>query len=155
MTVKNAGGTTVAKGSFPATSVPDPNPRVTLTEDLYETFDLPGTPPGSGGGRRLVGRAGTQMTAKARDGLYPTATIASVAPATGDDAGGTAVVITGTNLTGATGVTFGGAAGTSFSVVSPTRINVTTPAHAAGVVDVVVADDAGNATKTGGFTYTA
>lgn len=78
----------------------------------------------------------------------------SVTPATGPAAGGTAVVITGTDFTSAiTGVTFGGSAGTAFSIISPTEIHVTTPAHAAGAVNVVLVDAAGNITKTNGFTY--
>ena len=58
-------------------------------------------------------------------------------------AGGTAVTITGTNLTGATSVTFAGAAAASFSVVNATTINATTPAGSAGTASVVV-------TTTGG-----
>jgi len=52
-------------------------------------------------------------------------TIGSFAPETG--AAGTQVVITGTNLTGATGVSFGGTAATQFTVVSPTQITATVP----------------------------
>lgn len=80
-------------------------------------------------------------------------TITTVNPATGGIAGGTVVTITGTGFTGATGVTFGGTAGTAFSVVNSTTITVTTPAKTAGAVDVVVQSPNGNATKTGGFTY--
>lgn len=82
-----------------------------------------------------------------------TPTIGTLAPNTGDAAGGDPIVISGTNFTGATGVTFGGVPGTAFSVASPTSINVTTPAGAAGPVDVVVQHPNGNATKVGGFTY--
>jgi hypothetical protein len=53
----------------------------------------------------------------------------------------------------AVGVTFGGAAGTAVTVTSDTELSVTTPAHAAGVVDVVVTTDNGTATLAGGFTY--
>lgn len=77
-----------------------------------------------------------------------------VLPASGAAAGGTAVVITGTDFTAAiTGVTFGGVAGTAFSIVDDTEIHVTTGAHAAGAVNVVLVDAAGNITKTNGFTY--
>ncbi|MBX5442654.1 MAG: IPT/TIG domain-containing protein [Solirubrobacteraceae bacterium] len=51
--------------------------------------------------------------------------IGSFAPTTG--AAGTQVVITGTNLAGATGVSFGGTAATQFTVVSPTQITATVP----------------------------
>lgn len=79
--------------------------------------------------------------------------ITTLTPATGGVAGGTAVVATGTNLGGSTGVTVGGAAATAFSVVSETELHFTTPAGTAGARDVVVSNPAGNATKTGGFTY--
>ncbi len=83
----------------------------------------------------------------------PAPTITGLAPTSGPVAGGTTVVITGTDLTGGT-VTFGGAAA-SCTVDSSTQITCTTPAHAAGAVDVVVTTPGGSATSTGGFTYVA
>lgn len=80
-------------------------------------------------------------------------TVDTVAPDTGDAAGGDVVTLTGTNLTSATGVTFGGTPGTAFTVTPPTQITVTTPAHAAGAVNVVVAHPAGNVTKSNAYTY--
>ncbi|MEI5679504.1 MULTISPECIES: putative Ig domain-containing protein [unclassified Mesorhizobium] len=80
-------------------------------------------------------------------------TIASVAPTSGTTEGGTSVVITGTDLTGATAVTFGGTEATSFTVDSATQITATTPTHAEGAVDVVVTTPGGSATATGAFTY--
>lgn len=71
----------------------------------------------------------------------------------GPQAGGTALTITGAGFTGATGVTFGGSAGTAFSVDNDTQISVTTPAHAAGVVDVVIQGITPACTLTGVFTY--
>jgi len=59
----------------------------------------------------------------------PAPTITTIAPTTGPIAGGTTVVITGTNLTGGT-VTFGSLAATC-TVNSATQITCTTPAHAA------------------------
>ncbi|MBV9497010.1 MAG: IPT/TIG domain-containing protein, partial [Acidobacteria bacterium] len=78
--------------------------------------------------------------------------ISTVAPAGGTTAGGTNVVLTGANLSGATSVKFGGTAATITANTS-TTINVTTPAHAAGAVDVVAIVTTGTATKTNGFTY--
>jgi hypothetical protein len=85
---------------------------------------------------------------------FPPPTLTGLNPVTGDPAGGDALVLTGTNLTGATGVRFGTTAmGTAFSVVNATTINVTTPAHAAATVDVVVLHPSGNATLANGFEF--
>ena len=74
----------------------------------------------------------------ARGFAYGTApAIAAADPATGLEAGGTDVTITGTGFTDATGVTFGGAAATSYTVTDDGTIAATTPAGS-GVVDVVV-----------------
>ncbi|HEY6415791.1 MAG TPA: IPT/TIG domain-containing protein [Acidimicrobiales bacterium] len=82
------------------------------------------------------------------------ATITTIVPDTGLAAGGTSVVITGTNFGPATGVTFDGVAGTPFTVDSPTQITVTTPAGTVGPVDVVVLSPDGNGTSVDGFDYT-
>jgi len=81
--------------------------------------------------------------------------ISGVNPVSGSPAGGTSVVLTGSNFTGATAVTLGGAAATSFTVDSATQITAVTPAHAAGAVDVVVTTPGGSATASNGFTYIA
>lgn len=80
-------------------------------------------------------------------------TITSITPATGTTAGGTAVVIRGTNLAGTTSVTFGGTAGTALVNVSDTEVHVTTPAKTAGAKDVIDTTPDGAVTSTGGFTY--
>ncbi|OGT38398.1 MAG: hypothetical protein A3F12_07795 [Gammaproteobacteria bacterium RIFCSPHIGHO2_12_FULL_38_14] len=80
-------------------------------------------------------------------------TITSLDTTSGTTAGGTSVVITGTNFTDATAVTFGGTAASSYTVNSATQITATTPAHAAGAVDVAVTTAGGTATSLGGYTY--
>ncbi|HEX9095509.1 MAG TPA: IPT/TIG domain-containing protein [Candidatus Dormibacteraeota bacterium] len=75
-------------------------------------------------------------------------TVTSVAPNSGPTAGGTRVMITGTNFTGATGVKFGSNAATTFTVNSATSISATSPAGAAGIVDVTVTTPVG-ASATG------
>lgn len=80
-------------------------------------------------------------------------TVNSIEPNTGAAAGGEVVEITGTDLTNTTGVTFGGVAATDVEVVDETTVLATTPAHAAGAVDVVVTDNVGADTLTGGYTY--
>ena len=83
----------------------------------------------------------------------PLPTAISITPATGPAAGGTPVVIIGTNLAGA-GVTIGGVPATGVTVdATGTVLTAVTPAGAAGNVAVVVTTPAGSATVPGGFTY--
>ena len=81
-----------------------------------------------------------------------TPTITSLSPITGSIAGGTAVVITGTNLTTATSVSFGGTPATPTSTTA-TSILVTAPAHAAGSVSVTVTTAGGPATGSLSYNY--
>lgn len=85
-------------------------------------------------------------------GAPPAPSITGVSPASGSVGGGTVVVISGTDLTGATGVSFGGVPAT-FSDDSSTQITATTPAGSVGAVDVVVTTPGGAATSAGAFTY--
>ena len=84
--------------------------------------------------------------------------ITSLTPATGLAAGNSLCRIAGTNftgVTGATGVKFGTTNATSYDVVSDGMIEAIVPAHAAGVVDVVVTNAAGASAATAltKFTY--
>lgn len=85
----------------------------------------------------------------------------SVDVASGSTAGGTQVVITGTDLAPSDvqdsqwiDVTFGGTAATVW-LVTTTSVTVTTPAASAGSVDVVVSTAGGSSTLTNAFTYVA
>ena len=73
---------------------------------------------------------------------YPDATsppvLTVITPNVGVPAGGTAITISGSNLTGATAVTIGGTAATSRVVVDASTITAVTPAKAAGNYDVLV-----------------
>lgn len=88
------------------------------------------------------------------DRAYPVATIASITPATGLAAGGTAVTIKGTNLEGVTAVTFGGTAATSVTVVDSNTVTCVTPAKTAGTYSVVLTDDSGSVTVANAYVYT-
>lgn len=79
--------------------------------------------------------------------------ITSFVPDNGPLAGGTSVVITGTNFTGATVVDFGATPAASFTVDSDTQITATSPAHAAGSVAISVTAPGGVGTSTTTFTY--
>lgn len=163
MAIQQADGTMLSKTALLALTTEVPSTKVTVDEDIYETFNYE---PYSGkhmqlsnrfttfeGERRKLFAAGEVVDTADIDALFPVATATSVSPNSGPAAGGTAVVVNGTNLSGVTAVTFGGTAGTSLTVLSQTQVRVTTPAKTAGAYDVVVTDDAGSLTITDGFTY--
>jgi hypothetical protein len=80
-------------------------------------------------------------------------TITGMVPDNGPETGGTDVTITGVGFTGATGVTFDGISATNVVVVNSTTITATSPAHAPGIVGVVVQHPGGNSGPFD-FTYT-
>lgn len=80
--------------------------------------------------------------------------VTSVSPSQGSQAGGTAVTITGSGLTGAVAVRFGSALATDVVVVSDTQITATTPAGT-GTVHVTVTGPGGTSTQNVTFTYSA
>jgi IPT/TIG domain len=142
------GATAVKFGSSAATAVTINSTGTSITAT---------SPPGSGTVDVTVTTpSGTSAASPADQFTYgtPPPTVSSVSPSGGTVAGGTSVVITGTNFTGATGVTFGGVAATVVSV-SATSITATTPAHAAGAVNVSVTTPAGTGTGGNLFTYGA
>ena len=87
-----------------------------------------------------------------------TPTVSAISPTTGSTAGGTAVTITGTGLTGASAVHFGGTSAAITATTSDTSMTVTAPATStAGIVDVTVTTPNGTS-ATGAsdkFTYTS
>jgi len=101
------------------------------------------------------GTTGTPYLLASGAGVIPVGpNISDITPSSGPIAGGTTVVLTGSDFTGATVFTFGGTSAVC-TVDSDTQITCTTPAHAAGVVDVIVTTPAGSITETDGFTYLA
>lgn len=90
--------------------------------------------------------------------IQPAPAIASIAPNFGPIAGGTTVVVTGTNLASASAVKFGATPATSFTVESDTQITaIAPPSTATGTVDVTATTIAGTSPLTRGdqFTYQA
>ena len=83
-------------------------------------------------------------------------TVTGVLPSAGPTAGGTSVVITGTNFTGATAVNFGATPASSFTVNNASQITATSPAGT-GTVDVRVTTGAGTSTTSAAdlFSYIA
>ena len=98
---------------------------------------------------------GTVTMANAFTYVSPDPTITSLTPTSGTSAGGTAVTITGTHLTGAAQVKFGGMTAASFSVENPTTIRAVTNAHGAGRVSVAVHTADGTATLGTAFSFVA
>ncbi len=87
----------------------------------------------------------------------PVPTITSVSPDTGTTVGGTPVTITGTNFlalgAGPNVVIFDGMSALSVVTVNDTTITCLSPAHADGLISVVVQNLLGQATLTDCFTY--
>lgn len=157
MAIYAADGTTLlTKSGLQAKTTVVPSTKVTVNEDIYQAYNY--DPYRTHfkkfeGERRKIFAAGQVVNQSDLDFLFQPATVVSISPATGVAAGGTAVTIKGTRFSGASGTTVGGIALTTFKVVDDATITGVTAAHATGVVDVVVNDDAGNVTLTGAYTY--
>jgi type IV pilus assembly protein PilY1 len=82
-------------------------------------------------------------------------TVSNVNPATGPEAGGTAVTITGTNFQSGATVKFNNILATNVVVVNATTITCKTPAGTGAVKVKVVNPDTQSAEWSGTFTYTA
>lgn len=128
-----------------------------------DTLIISGTPTASGsvvipysitdssqGG--VLTKSGSLSFQVAASGALPT--ITGISPSSGPRTGGTTVIITGTNFTGATAANIGGVPVTGFAVLNGTTIQGTTAAASSGTVNVVVYNAAGSGTGTGIFTYT-
>lgn len=125
-----------------------------ITADIYQWYTLPNAKNRFEQSSRLAFRAGQVVKQSEIDALFADATIDTITPATGPAAGGTDVVIRGTNFGGVTAVQFGGTAATQVKVVDETTITCRTPAKTAGPYAVAVVDDAGTVTKASpAFTY--
>ena len=97
--------------------------------------------------------AGTATATAAFTYISPP-TVTGIAPNKGPTVGGTSVVVTGTNFTGATSVNFGTRSAT-FTVNSATQITATSPAGNAGAADVTVTAPTGTSATSAAdqFTY--
>jgi hypothetical protein len=80
--------------------------------------------------------------------------ITSLSPVTGRTNGGTVVTLTGSNFLSGAIVQFGGSSATAVTVNSATNLTATTPAHAPGLVSVIVSNTNGlSATNLNAFSY--
>jgi hypothetical protein len=87
--------------------------------------------------------------------VAPAPVLAALSPATGLEAGGDVVSLTGTNFAAGVTVSLGGVAA-PVAGTSSTLLTVVTPAQAVGVVDVTVTNpDGQSSTLAGAFTFAA
>lgn len=142
-------GATVVIGCGPATGV-----NVVNANSIQAV--TPACPAGSTGDVRVTNPDGGTATLPGGFTFGTSApTLSSITPATGPATGGTPVTISGTNFANGATVTIGGVAATAVVLSTTTTLTAVTPAHAAGVVNVVINNpDGGTATLAGGFTYT-
>ncbi len=106
-------------------------------------------------GTSAVNAPADRFTFVAPPPLPPPPTVGTIDPSSGPVAGGTSVLITGTNFTGATAVYFGTSPATAFTVDSDSALRATSPAGSAGTVDVTVVTPGGTspAVPADRFTY--
>ncbi len=144
------GGAAVAFGGTPAASVTIVSPtQILATTPTHApgTIDVVVT--------NVDGQRGT-LTGGFTFNLGPAPSITGVAPASGPVAGGTSVVITGTNFQSGASVAFGTVVAATVTVNSATQITAVTPASSAGVVDVTVMNNDGQVgTLSNGFSFLA
>lgn len=81
-------------------------------------------------------------------------TITGISPSSGPTAGGTSVIITGTNFTGATSVYFLVGAATSFTVNSSTQITAISPSYSIETVDIRVTTSGGTSAEVSADQFT-
>lgn len=88
--------------------------------------------------------------------LSPPPVVSQISPNSGTTDGGTLITITGSGFMAGATVVIGGAAASDVNVVDSGTIMATTPAHAAGSVDVTVANpDLQSITLINGYSYIA
>jgi hypothetical protein len=136
-----------------ATSVTFGGSAATITGNAGTTITVTTPAHAAGAVDVVVTTAGGSATSMNGYTFVAAPSLTTVSPNSGSTAGGqTGVVISGTNLSGATSVTFGGTPATITNNGAGST-TVTTPAHAAGLVDVVVTTAGGSATASNAYTY--
>jgi hypothetical protein len=146
------GATTVSFGG-----VVVPAPYLTLNSDSAITARVPAHAAGVVD-VTVTTPAGTSAPSVADQFTFvapPVPTVTGLGLPSGLIQGGETVTLVGSGFTGATTVSFGGTAASSFTVSSDSVITAVAPAHAAGVVDVIVTTAAGSSATSPSdqFTY--
>ena len=135
-------GTGVGTFGAPVGFATSPNPNTIALGDLNNDGRLD-----IATGDRTIEQANSLLNTS---GYTPTVT---VKPKKGPTTGGTAVTITGTNLSGATSVEFGGRSARAINVVSDTEITAKTPSGSAGLASVSVGTPDVAVTTSSAFRY--
>jgi IPT/TIG domain len=109
------------------------------------------TPPGKGDVRVIVTTPGGASRLRGNDSFLYTGppAVTKVKPRKGPRSGGTAIVISGANFTGATAVKFGSVAAASFKVNSEKSVTAVSPPEPKGVVHVTVTTPVGTSAVSG------
>jgi hypothetical protein len=139
-------------GAVPAASfiVVNDNTIVAVTPAMTaQTIDVTVT----GEGTTSALGSGDRFTVTAP--MAPAPVVSSLGTSSGSTAGGTSVIITGSEFTGASAVTFGTVAAASFVVNSDTSITAVSPSQASGTVDVIITTPTGTSVVSSSdhFTY--
>jgi sugar lactone lactonase YvrE len=138
------GGSSTCPRLSPNSSVAMLAPGVTCTDVISFVPVAPGLDSGKliTTDDNLNAPGATQIILLNGTGTGVPPTVTSISPSSGPTAGGTVVMITGTNLLSASTVNFGGTAATSFTVNSATSITAISPAGTS-TVDVTVTTSSG------------
>jgi hypothetical protein len=102
----------------------------------------------------VIGIEGIYNSGSGGSGPSGPPTVTALSPSSGTTAGGTPVVLTGTNFQGVTAVAFGANPASSFTYVNPTTIDAMSSAGSAGVINVTVTTPLGTSATGAGNQYT-
>ncbi|WP_205746406.1 IPT/TIG domain-containing protein [Dyella amyloliquefaciens] len=137
-------GATVTVGSTPATGVTvNSSNSISAVVPAHAAGAVDVVVTTSGGSAKIV-NAYTYL---------PAPTVTGLSVTSGGTGGATSVTITGTNFVSGATVTFGGTSATGVTVNNSNSISAVVPAHAAGVVDLVVTTSGGSTTIPSAYTY--
>jgi hypothetical protein len=136
-------------------AAPSADPPLVVSTNIYE-WRVPDGTVYPAVEKVILFTAGEIVKTSRWNAAFPLAAVVSLSPATGPHVGGgTVVTMTGQNFTPGTTVTVGGVAATSIVITAPNLMTFATPAASgAGAANVIVTNDGGALTLTGGFTYT-
>lgn len=127
------------------------DPAVDMTTSGASALNVTGV---STGTTRLdVYSPGARLIAEVQVEVVEPLSLGEIAPKSGSAAGGTSVTITGAGFRAPCSAKFGTAEATNVTVVNERTLRATTPAHASGLVDVLVTCGSSLGRLPGAFTF--